>query len=237
MDNSVLRVSEVSKAYGSKKALENISLELPAGRIIGLLGPNGSGKTTLIKLIAGLLAPDSGVLEVNGLPIGPESKALVSYLPDCVYFNPNQRICELLDYFEDFYTDFDRPRAENMLRALNIPGTVRFKKLSKGNREKVQLTLVMSRRAKLYLLDEPIAGVDPAARDFILATIIQNYDPSATILISTHLIADVEKVLDDFIFLQGGQVLRQGSVEDARAEAEKSLDEIFREVFQCLASS
>ena len=236
MDNPVLRVAEVSKAYGSTKALDNINLELPAGRIIGLLGPNGSGKTTLIKLIAGLLTPDSGSLQVADKPIGPESKALVSYLPDCVYFNPNQKINELLDYFSDFYGDFDRPRAENMLRALGIPGTVRFKKLSKGNREKVQLALVMSRRAKLYLLDEPIAGVDPAARDFILSTIVQNYDPSATILISTHLIADVEKVLDDFIFLQGGHVVRQGSVEDARAEAGKSLDEIFREVFQCLAN-
>jgi len=236
MDNPVLRVAEVSKAYGSTKALDNINLELPAGRIIGLLGPNGSGKTTLIKLIAGLLTPDSGSLQVSDKPIGPESKALVSYLPDCVYFNPNQKINELLDYFSDFYGDFDRPRAENMLRALGIPGTTRFKKLSKGNREKVQLALVMSRRAKLYLLDEPIAGVDPAARDFILSTIVQNYDPSATILISTHLIADVEKVLDDFIFLQGGRVVRQGSVEDARAEAGKSLDEIFREVFQCLAN-
>ena len=236
MDEPVLRVSEVTKAYGSTKALDNVTLELPAGKIVGLLGPNGSGKTTLIKLIAGLLTPDSGSLSVDGKPIGPESKAIVSYLPDCVYFNPNQRISELLDYFCDFYADFDRPRAESMLARLDISLKTRFKKLSKGNREKVQLSLVMARRAKLYLLDEPIAGVDPAARDFILTTIIQNYDPSATILISTHLISDVEKVLDDYIFLQGGHVLRQGSVEEARAEAGKSLDEIFREVFQCLAN-
>jgi len=236
MDNSVLKLTDVSKAYGSAKALDSVSLELAPGRIVGLLGPNGSGKTTLIKLTAGLLTPDSGSIQVDGHPIGIESKALVSYLPDCVYFNPNQRIWELLDYFADFYRDFDRPRAENMLRSLDISMKAKFKSLSKGAREKVQLTLVMSRRARLYLLDEPIAGVDPAARDYILNTIIQNYDPSATILISTHLIADVEKVLDDYIFLQGGHVLRQGTVEDARAESGKSLDEIFREVFQCLAS-
>ena len=237
MVDPVLRVNGVSKAYGSTKALDNITLELPAGKIVGLLGPNGSGKTTLIKLVAGLLTPDAGSLQVADKSIGPESKALVSYLPDCVYFDPNQRISSLLEYFSDFYADFDRSRAESMLSQLDISLKSRFKKLSKGNREKVQLSLVMSRRAKLYLLDEPIAGVDPAARDFILNTIIQNYDPSATILISTHLIADVEKVLDDYIFLQGGHVLRQGSVEDARQEAGKSLDEIFREVFQCLANS
>lgn len=237
MDNPVLKLTDVSKAYGSTRALDNVSLELSPGRIVGLLGPNGSGKTTLIKLIAGLLTPDSGSLQVDGHPIGIESKARVSYLPDCVYFNPNQRIWELLDYFGDFYLDFDRPRAEGMLQALNISLKSKFKSLSKGAREKVQLTLVMSRRAKLYLLDEPIAGVDPAARDYILNTIIQNYDPSATILISTHLIADVEKVLDDYIFLQGGHVLRQGTVEDARTESGKSLDEIFREVFQCLVNS
>ncbi len=237
MDKPILSVEGVSKAYGSTKALDAISLELSGGRIVGLLGPNGSGKTTLIKLVAGLLTPDAGRLLVDGHEIGVESKALVSYLPDCVYFDPSQRIRSLLDYFEDFYADFDRPRAEGMLRSLDIKLNSRFKSLSKGAREKVQLALVMSRRAKLYLLDEPIAGVDPAARDFILNTIIQNYDPSATILISTHLIADVEKVLDDFLFLQGGQVVRQGSVEDARAESGKSLDEIFREVFQCSVNS
>ena len=236
MELPVLQTQALTKTYGATVALNAVNLELPAGKIIGLLGPNGSGKTTLIKLAAGLLTPDQGSIAVNGCPVGPVTKSMVSYLPDCVYFNQQQRIYQLLEYFQDFYGDFDRPRAEAMLASLGISLNTKFKALSKGAREKVQLALVMSRRAKLYLLDEPIAGVDPAARDYILNTIIQNYDPQATILISTHLIADVERVLDEFIFLRRGHVIRQSSVEEARAEAGKSLDEIFREVFQCLPS-
>ena len=234
--NEVLRTVGLSKSYGSVKALNNLNLQLPAGKIIGLLGPNGSGKTTLIKLIAGLLTPTSGAVLVCGKPVGRETKALVAYLPDRVYFDPGKKICWILDYFSEFYGDFDRVRAEEMLKMLAIPLDVKFKTLSKGAREKVQLALVMSRRAKLYLLDEPIAGVDPAARDYILQTIINNYDREATVLISTHLIADVEPVLDEFLFIHSGTVIRQGTVDQAREENGKSLDELFREVFRCFPS-
>ena len=199
---------------------------------MGLLGPNGSGKTTFLKIAAGLLTPSSGELTVCGQKIGPETKAVVSYLPDKTYLNRQQKITEILDFFQDFYKDFDRERAENMLSALDT--SARLKTLSKGNQEKVQLVLVMSRRAKLYLLDEPIGGVDPAARDYILNTIITNYDPSATVVISTHLIADVERVLDEFVFLSQGRIVRQGSTDETREETGKSLDELFREVFRCL---
>lgn len=234
MDSPVLSASALRKVYGATVALDNIDLELPMGKIIGLLGPNGSGKTTLIKLIAGILTPNSGQLQVCGNPVGTESKPLVSYLPDCDYFNKNQKIQDLLDYFADFYSDFDRQRAEAMLASLGINLSSKFKALSKGNREKVQLVLVMSRRAKLYLLDEPIAGVDPAARDYILSTIVGNYDPGATVLISTHLIADVESVLDEFVFIHQGHIIRHSTVDEAREESGKSLDELFREVFRCL---
>lgn len=232
--DSVLQCSDLSKFYGSTRAIDGFNLAIPSGKIVGLLGPNGSGKTTLIKLIAGLLTPSCGSLTVCGNPIGPKSKALVSYLPDRVYFNPNQTILQLLDFFQDMYADFDRHRAEDMLVRLNISQNAKFKELSKGGREKVQLTLVMSRRARLYLLDEPIAGVDPATRDYILQTVVSNYDPEATVIISTHLIADVEQILDDYIFIHQGKILRQGSVEAARTEAQMSLDGIFREVFKCL---
>lgn len=234
MENAVLQACGLTKRYGGKTALDTLDLEIPQGRIVGLLGPNGSGKTTFMKLAAGLLTPTAGELTVCGKGIGPESKALVSYLPDKTYLNRSQRVREVLDFFQDFYTDFDRARAEEMLKALSIDMDARLKTLSKGNQEKVQLVLVMSRRARLYLLDEPIGGVDPAARDYILNTIITNYDPSATVLISTHLIADVERVLDEFIFLSNGKVLRQGSVDEVREETGKSLDELFREVFRCL---
>ena len=236
MTQPVLQTVHLSKHYGATAALADLNLTLPAGKIIGLLGPNGSGKTTLIKLIAGILTPTNGVLAVCGQPIGVETKAMVSYLPDRVYFNQSQRIEQILDYFQDFYADFDRARAEGMLEALGISLKSKFKALSKGAREKVQLALVMSRRAKLYLLDEPIAGVDPAARDYILRTIINNYDREATIVISTHLIADVEPVLDEFLFIHQGRILRQGTVDEVREETGKSLDELFREVFRCLPS-
>ena len=236
MEQAVLKTTDLTKIYGQTYALDNLSLELPAGKVIGLLGPNGSGKTTLIKLTAGLLTPNSGSVQVCGLDIGPETKALVSYLPDRVYFNQGQTIYQLMEYFSDFYADFDYPRVEEMLKTLGIPLSAKFKTLSKGAREKVQLALVMSRRAKLYLLDEPIAGVDPAARDYILRTIITNYEREATVLISTHLISDVEPILDEFIFINHGHILRQGTVDQVREETGKSLDEYFREVFRCLPS-
>ena len=230
----ILTTDNLTKMYGSKTALDRVSLGLPAGQIVGLLGPNGSGKTTFIKLCSGLLTATGGSISICGQDLGPETKALVSYLPDRTYLNNRQRIRDQLDFFEDFYPDFDRPKAERMLRDLGLTPQMRFGTLSKGAREKVQLVLVMSRRARLYLLDEPIGGVDPAARDYILQTIIGNCGPDSTVLISTHLIADVEPVLDGFIFMNQGTVLRTGMVEQVREESGKSLDELFREVFRCL---
>ena len=231
--DAVLNAKNITMNYQDKSVLRGFNLELGRGKIIGLLGPNGSGKTTLIKLIAGLLTPQSGVITVCGESIGTKSKALVSYLPDRLCFPREIRIRQLLDFYQDFYDDFDRAAAERMLQDLRIDPNGKIKTLSKGNQEKVQLILAMSRRAKLYLLDEPIGGVDPAARDYILNTIITNYDPDATILISTHLISDVERVLDEFIFLRDGSIVRQGSVDETRMETGKSLDELFREVFVC----
>ena len=230
----ILTTDNLTKMYGAKTALDRVSLGLPAGQIVGLLGPNGSGKTTFIKLCAGLLTATRGSISVCGREVGPETKALISYLPDRTYLNNRQKIKDQLDFFEDFYPDFDRPKAEQMLHDLGLTPQMRFGTLSKGAREKVQLVLVMSRRAKLYLLDEPIGGVDPAARDYILQTIIRNCGPDSTVLISTHLIADVEPILDGFIFMNQGTVLRTGMVEQVREESGKSLDELFREVFRCL---
>ncbi len=232
--DAILKVMDLTKRYGKHTALDGISLELPQGEVVGLLGPNGSGKTTFLKLCAGLLTPDKGEIEICDLGVGPESKALVSYLPDRTYLRNQQKVREQLDFFQDFYPDFDRLRAERMLLDLGISLESKFGTLSKGNREKVQLILVMSRKARLYLLDEPIGGVDPATRDYILNTIVKNFDPDATVLISTHLIADVEPVLDGFIFLNQGKVLRTGYAKQVREESGKNLDELFREVFRCL---
>lgn len=233
--DSVLTLSGVTKLYsGLIPALNNVTMELPKGKIIGLLGPNGSGKTTLLKLCAGLLTANAGEIMICGEPVGSTTKSMVSYLPDRTYLRNNQTIREQLDFFRDFYEDFDYARAEDMLAKLGIDPKSRFGTLSKGSKEKVQLVLVMSRRAKLYLLDEPIGGVDPAARYYILNTIVTNYDPEATVLISTHLISDVEPVLDGFVFLYQGRVVRIGSVDAAREAEQKSLDELFREVFRCL---
>lgn len=234
VEQNVLKATNLSKRYSGTLALDSLNLELPQGKIIGLLGPNGSGKTTFIKLAAGLLMPTDGAITICGEPIGPKSKALVSYLPDRTYFSKQMQVGMLMDFFGEFYADFDRSRAEGMLKALGIDEGARFRTLSKGTQEKVQLVLVMSRRAKLYLLDEPIGGVDPAARDYILNTIIQNYDPSATVLISTHLISDVERVLDEYLFLYQGKIIQKGSADQVREETGKSLDELFREVFRCL---
>jgi ABC-2 type transport system ATP-binding protein len=231
--SSLLTVSGLTKSYGGVTALNNLSFELGSGRIIGLLGPNGSGKTTLIKIICGLLQPTSGTVSVEGHPVGVESKKVISYLPDTTYLGKSMRVEEVIGYFRDFYEDFDEARAYDMLGKLGINAKDRLKTMSKGTKEKVQLILVMSRRAHLYILDEPIAGVDPAARDYILNTIISNYDESASILISTHLIADVENILDDVIFLQHGNIVRHTSVEEIRGVEGKSVDSLFREVFRC----
>lgn len=232
---NILQCRNVTKAYKKNvPVLYNFNLEIPAGKIVGLLGPNGCGKSTLIKLISGLLQPESGEILVGGYPVGEQSKALVSYLPERTYFNSWMRVNQLIEYFSEFYSDFDPERAYNLLKDLGIDTNAKLKALSKGTKEKVQLVLVMSRNAKLYLLDEPIAGVDPAAREYILSTIVSNYNPEATIIITTHLIADVEQVLDDFVFLSyGGRILKSGNAEEVRNESGKSLDELFREVFRC----
>ena len=229
----ILTCRNLTKVYEALPVLNGLNLELPRGKIIGLLGPNGSGKTTLIKLAAGLLPATSGEILVAGQTPGVETKRIVSYLPERPYFNPGTRVSETLEFFADFYPDFDRARAEEMLAHLGIDVQSRFKSLSKGTKEKVQLVLVMSRRAALYLLDEPIGGVDPATREYILQTIVSNYDPEATVLISTHLIADVESVLDEFLFLGNGGVFMQDTVDNARTQYGKSLDELSREVFRC----
>lgn len=231
--NNILSCQGLSKAYGSLTALNGINLNLNNGKIIGLLGPNGSGKTTLIKLACGLLTPTSGSITIDGNPVGVESKKIVSYLPERTYLNPAMRVQDAIDFHADFYADFDSAKASDMLRTLNIDPSLRLKTLSKGTKEKVQLILVMSRKAKLYLLDEPIAGVDPAARDFILDTIIKNYNPEASVIISTHLIYDVENSLDEFIFLQNGNIVCYDSVDNAREREGKSINSLFREVFRC----
>ena len=222
----------LTKSYGNKEAISDLNLTLGSGRIIGLLGPNGSGKTTLIKMLNGLLVPSAGEIRILGEKPGPKTKAVVSYLPDKNYLKGSMRVSKVLSMFEDFYEDFNRERAERMLSELNIGPRQVIKNLSKGTLEKVQLCLVMSRDASLYVLDEPIAGVDPAARDYILRTIISNYNPEATVLISTHLIADVENVLDDAIFLHNGKVELFAPVSMIHEKEGKTVDELFREVFK-----
>ena len=229
----LLNCQALSKRYGYKTALDGISLTLERGRIIGLLGPNGSGKTTLIKLINGLLAPSSGSITINGSAPGPETKKVVSYLPERTYFNSWMKVTDILNFFCDFYEDFDRNRASDMLHRLGIDENDRLGSMSKGTKEKVQLIMVMSRNADLYCLDEPIGGVDPAARDYILHTILSNYSEDATILLSTHLIHDIENVLDHVLFLQNGRLVLNASVDDIRMEQQKSVDILFREVFRC----
>lgn len=232
--NELIEIQGLTKAYDSKHvAVNNISLKLPRGKIIGLLGPNGSGKTTLIKMLNGLLTPTQGSIRIGGRPVGVETKAHVSYLPDRTYLSGNQRVNQVLDYFCDFYGDFSRERAVGMLQSLGIEPDARMNTLSKGTKEKVQLILVMSRQADLYILDEPIAGVDPAARDYILRTILNNYNPDSTVLISTHLIGDVEQVLDEVIFMRYGHLVLYTSVDNIRERHGKSVDAYFREVFAC----
>ena len=229
----VLDIHGLTKVYTHAEALSEVNLTLHRGRIVGLLGPNGSGKTTLIKTIAGLLTPTSGIVRICGLATGPATKKLVSYLPDQNYLNDWMKVNDLVAFFSEFYADFDPGKAFDMLARLHIDPHQKLKTLSKGTKEKVQLILVMSRAAQLYLLDEPIGGVDPASRDYILNTIVQNYNPQATVLISTHLIADIERVLDDIIFLQNGRINLVSSVDEIRENHKKSVDELFREVFRC----
>ncbi len=231
----ILECRDLSKSYGkgSRPALNHVNLKLQRGRIIGLLGPNGSGKTTLIKLANGLLSTNEGELLVDGSPVGIASRKIVSYLPERTYLNMGMSVQEIIVFFKDFYEDFQEERAYEMLRNLQIDPSAKLKTLSKGTKEKVQLILVMSRNAGLYILDEPIGGVDPAARDYILNTIITNYNENATVLISTHLIADVESILDEVIFLRYGEVVLHAPVDAIREENGKSVDALFREVFKC----
>jgi ABC-2 type transport system ATP-binding protein len=230
---NILECNKLTKTFGATRALDGVSFSVTRGRITGLLGPNGSGKSTLIKLANGLLTPDSGTILIGGMAPGIETKKIVSYLPDRMYLNDWMRVRDLIAFFEDFYGNFDSKKAYDMLAKLKIDPAVRLKSLSKGTKEKVQLILVMSRDADLYLLDEPIAGVDPAARDYILSTIITNYNENASIVLSTHLIADIENVLDDVIFLSRGAVALTSSVDEIRQEKGKSVDALFREVFKC----
>ena len=232
-NDKLLEFINVTKKFSNKTALDNVSFAIQPGRIIGLLGPNGSGKSTSIKMINGLLQPDSGQVLIKGNTPSIESKKIISYLPERTYLNDWMTVSQILSFFEDFYEDFDSNRAKEMLTSLGIDENAKLKTLSKGTKEKVQLILVMSRKAELYVLDEPIGGVDPAARDYILSTIIQNYSESSSILISTHLIQDVEKILDDVILINNGQIYMTGSVDDIRSENGISIDNLFREVFRC----
>ena len=229
----ILECENLSKNYGGLRALDELNLKLESGKIVGLLGPNGHGKTTLIKTLSGLLRQDKGTVLLDGKKVGVETKKIVSYLPERSYLSPGMKIREVAKFFEEFYEDFDIKRANAMIDELGLDRESRLKSLSKGNREKVQLIMVMSRKAKLYLLDEPMGGVDPAARDYILKTIISNYSEDATVIISTHLIQDVEQILDEVVFLKDGKVMFHRDVDELRMEEKKSVDALFREVFSC----
>ena len=232
-NNSILECKNLFKNFANAEALKGIDLTIKRGRIVGLLGPNGSGKSTLIKLANGLLTPSSGEIFINGLKPGIETKKIVSYLPERTYLNDWMKVSDIINFFKDFYDNFNPKKAYEMLEKLNINPNDKLKTMSKGTKEKVQLILVMSRDADLYLLDEPIAGVDPAARDYILNTIITNYNENATIIISTHLISDIERVLDDVIFISYGKIFLTKSVDEIRETEGKSVDTLFREVFKC----
>ena len=229
----ILECNKLTKTYGGVTALDHIDLAIDPGRIVGLLGPNGSGKTTLIKLAAGLLQPTEGQILIDGKKPSPQTNAVLSYLPERIALSQWMKVTQVLDFFCDFYKDFDRQAAEQMLGQLHIAPDQVLKQMSKGTKEKVQLILAMSRKAKLYLLDEPIGGVDPATRDYILHTILTNYNPDAAVVISTHLIGDVEQVLDEVVFLNRGQIALHDSCENIREQQGKSIDGLFREVFKC----
>jgi ABC-2 type transport system ATP-binding protein len=233
MDNSMIECHDLTKIFPGCMALNSVNLSIPKGQIVGLLGPNGSGKSTLIKLINGLLTPTSGEVTINGMKPGVETKEIVSYLPEHTYLNDWMSVQNMIDFFGDFYANFNKAKAYDMLQRLHINPNDRLKTMSKGTKEKVQLILVMSREAALYVLDEPIGGVDPAARDYILDTIISNYSEDATLLISTHLITDVEKILDGVIFINRGNIVLTSTVDAIREQENKSVDTLFREVFKC----
>ena len=231
MNEQLIVARGLTKIYGNTPALDHIDLSVGRGRIVGLLGPNGSGKTTFIKLLCGLLQPTMGLLTIDGHEPGVYTKSIISYLPDRMYFADWMHSCDLTAFFADFFSDFDRAMAMEMFAALGIGPNDRLKTMSKGTKEKAQLAIIMSRKAQLYLLDEPIAGVDPAARDFILNTILTNYNEEGTVMLSTHLISDIERVLDEAIFLQNGRVVRHDTVDNIRENEGKSVDQLFREIF------
>lgn len=233
MENTIIKLDNVVKRYGKKEALKGINLDIPKGKIVGLLGPNGSGKSTMIKLLNGLLQPDEGTIEIAGMKPSIETKKIVSYLPERTYLSEWMKMKDLLKFFSDFYEDFDLEKAEEMIEALNINIDEKIKDMSKGTKEKVQLILVMSRNADVYILDEPIGGVDPAARSFIMRTILQNFSEESTLIIATHLISEIENICDEIIFLSYGEIKLQGNVDEIREEKGKSIDALFREEFRC----
>ncbi len=230
---NIIEFKDVHKSYGNKEILKGVNLNISKNKIIGLLGPNGSGKTTMIKLMNGLLQPDEGNVEVNGLKPSVETKKIVSYLPEKTYLNDWMKVKDILAFFQDFYEDFDMEKANKMIGNLKIDKNEKLKTMSKGTKEKVQLILVMSRNADLYILDEPIGGVDPAARSYILKTILSNYNENSTLLIATHLISEIENICDDVIFISNGEIVLQGNVDEIREEKGKSIDALFREEFKC----
>lgn len=229
----LLEIKDLSKKYENKYALKNINLELSSGKIIGLLGKNGAGKSTLIKLINDLLTPTGGEILIKGNKVGVESKKIISYLPERTYLNKQMRVNEVLNYFEDFYDDFDIQKAKRLLKDLDLDDNQKLSKMSKGMQEKVQLVLVMSRNADLYILDEPLGGVDPATRDYILDTILSNFSENASVIISTHLISDIERILDEVVFIDKGEIALQSDTDELREKENASIDEIFRRMFKC----
>lgn len=230
---NLLEIKNVNKKFGNKQILHDINLVIPRGKIIGLLGKNGTGKSTLIKLINDLLTVDSGKILINGKEVGIESKKIISYLPERTYLDKSMTVEAVLNYFKDFYDNFDIEKAQTLLEDLELDATQKLSKMSKGMQEKVQLVLVMSRKADLYILDEPLGGVDPATRDYILDTILTNFNEGASVIISTHLIADIERVLDEVIFIDKGKIILQESADDLREKEKGSIDEIFRRMFKC----
>lgn len=231
-----IEIKNLTKLYGKDSiALYDVNLTLPQGKIVGLLGPNGAGKTTLIKILTGIIKNYSGEVYVNDYKVGVETKKHIAYLPDIEFIDPSWNVSYAISYYQDFFNDFDKDKALHLMEKLDIPLNKKFKSLSKGTREKVQLILTLSRQSDIYIFDEPIAGVDPAARDLIFDLILQNYNKAATIIISTHLIADVERILDQFVFIKKGKIVRQGDVKEITQKEGKSIDEIFREDFRCLA--
>ena len=233
MHLKLLEIKNLNKSFDKKAILKDVNMEISSGKIIGLLGKNGAGKTTLIKIINDLLTSDSGEVYVQGKPIGVETKKIISYLPERTYLNKNMKVSEVIQYFKDFYEDFDAEKAEKLLKDLGLDINAHLSKMSKGMQEKVQLVLVMSRKAELYILDEPLGGVDPATRDYILDTILSNFNENASVIISTHLISDIERILDEVIFIDKGEIVLQSDADKLRKKEKSSIDEVFRRMFKC----